>query len=46
MKHLLPGNETPIYRETKHLLPGNETPLGHDLPGNETLFVLLSARNN
>ena len=46
MKHLLPGNETPRYREMRHFMPGNETPFWLDLPGNETLFLALNARND
>ncbi len=43
MKHLLPGCETPNYRDVKHFLPGNETPFRADVPGTETLLGGLSS---
>jgi hypothetical protein len=46
MKHLLPGNETPNYRDMKHLLPGFGTPFRGDLPGNETPFSLITSRGD
>ncbi len=39
MKHFLPGNDTPTYRETKHVSVGGYREMKHFLPGQACGFV-------